>query len=165
MEPGTRDGVRSHVIGIGELVVSDDPQDILVTYSLGSCIGVAVYDPQAGVGGLIHCLLPTSKGASESDSPARFVDKGVVALLRAVYEAGATREDLVVKVAGAGHPLQDCEGFRIGERNHAALRKVLWKNDLLIASERIGGSDPKTLSLHVRDGRTTVRSGGVEEDL
>ena len=55
--------------------------------------------------------------------------------------------------------------FRIGERNMTMLRKVLWKNDLLLASEDAGGTDPRTMSLYISSGKTTVRTAGEEAEL
>ena len=91
----TEAGTTNCVVGIGEMIVSADPNEILVTYSLGSCIGVSVYDPEVGVGGLIHCMLPTSKLNPEkaASQPCMFTDKGVVALLHAVIGLGASRSD------------------------------------------------------------------------
>lgn len=51
----------NHTVDISAMVVTDKADDVLVTYSLGSCIGVALYDPEACVGGMIHCMLPLSK--------------------------------------------------------------------------------------------------------
>ena len=167
MDPHHESSSCQRVVGIGGLVISDDPNDLLITYSLGSCIGVAAWDGAARVAGLIHCLLPSARGAppGSEDGAARFVDQGLIELLARLFELGARRESLVVKVAGAGQPLQDCDSFRIGPRNYAAVRKILWKNNLLIASERIGGPEPKTLSVRVVDGLTTVRSGSNKEEI
>lgn len=164
---GTQPSLKPRVVGIGELALSDDPDERLVTYSLGSCIGVAVWDSELRLGGLIHCLLPSSKQGQdqEAHNPARFVDTGMVELLRLMFERGAQRKKLLIKVAGGASPLQNCETFRIGQRNYATLKKVLWRNDLLIADERVGGTSPRTLTLQVADGRTFVRTGQSEEEI
>lgn len=154
-------------VGISEMLVSQQPDEILVTYSLGSCIGVSVYDPEVRVGGLIHCMLPLSRLDPEraKRTPEMFTDTGVPALLKAVLDLGASRRRLVVRVAGGAAPLSDNGVFKIGERNYTVLRKVMWKNDILIASEAVGGTVARTLTLYMDTGRTTVRSGGVEEEL
>ncbi len=161
----TREAIRG--AGIGEMVVSSDVSQILVTYSLGSCVGLSVFDPEVGVGGLIHCMLPSSKIEPEKAAklPCMFVDTGVVALLQAVMDLGAVGKRMRVKVAGAGSPMDQVGRFKIGERNIATLRKVLWKNDLLLAAEDIGGTEPRTMSLYMGQGRTTVRKNGTEGDL
>ncbi len=160
-------GVKTITVDISDMKVSDDPDTILVTYSLGSCVGVSVYDPVAGVGGMIHCMLPLSK-IDETKAKARpymFVDTGVIAMLTAVYAMGGQRQNLVAKVAGAGSPLGKEETFRIGQRNYTILRKLLWKNNILIDAEDIGGASARTMYLYLRDGLTTVKSGGKEVPL
>ncbi len=154
-------------VGISEMLVSRQPEDILVTYSLGSCVGVAVYDPEIQVGGLIHCMLPLSRLDPEraKRTPEMFTDTGIPALLKAVLDLGASRKRLVVRVAGGAAPLSDNGVFKIGERNYTVLRKVLWKNDILIAGESVGGTVARTMTLYMDTGRTTVRTGGVEQEL
>lgn len=161
----TREAIR--VAGIGEMVVTNDISQILVTYSLGSCIGVSVFDPEANVGGLIHCMLPNSKIEPEKAArrPCMFVDTGVVALLQAMMDMGAQGRRMKIKVAGAGSPMDHVGRFKIGERNMATFRKVLWKNNLMIAAEDIGGTEPRTMSLYMGQGRTTIRNSGTEVDL
>lgn len=157
----------NQTVGISEMRVSNKTDDVLVTYSLGSCVGVALYDPEARVAGLIHCMLPLSRIDTEKAQaqPEMFVDTGVPHLLRAVLELGASKQRLIAKVAGGGAPLNDNGVFKIGERNYVVLRKVLWKNDILIASEDVGGTAARTMYVRVADGRITVRSGGQEKEL
>ena len=154
-------------VGISEMYVSNNPDDLLVTYSLGSCVGLSVYDPKVRVGGLIHCMLPLSKidPAKAAAKPQMFVDKGLPALLQAVYDLGATRRNLIAKVAGAAKLLDERGAFRIGERNYTVLRKLLWKNDILIAAEDVGGSIARTMYLHMDTGCTTIKVAGQEREL
>ena len=161
------ESLTRRVVGISQMAVSTDPGELLVTYSLGSCVGVTIYDPRARVGGLVHCLLPLSRQEPEKakKNPAMFTDSGVVALIQGVLDAGASRENLHVKVAGGASPLDTCGRFKIGERNVTVLRKVLWKNDLMLAAEDVGGTQPRTLSLYMDRGRCTVRTAGQEVDL
>lgn len=155
------------VVGISELAVSADPDEVLVTYSLGSCLGLALYDGVRRIGGLIHCMLPLASIDPDKarQRPAMFVDTGVTGLLDRLFELGAKRDALVVKVAGGASRHCGHDSFRIGERNLVVLRKVLWKNDLLITGSAVGGCDPRTLTLHMADGTTTVRTGEEETPL
>ena len=158
---------RRRIVGISEMRVSRDPEDVLVTFSLGSCLGVAVFDTRARIGGLIHCMLPLASLDPEKarSRPAMFVDTGVTAMLDGLFALGARREDLVVKIAGAASPLDQVDSFRIGERNCTLLRKVLWKNDLLLAASEVGGKEPRTLFLYLATGSTVVRRSGSEYEL
>lgn len=158
---------NKRVIGISDFLVSKDPRDELITYSLGSCLGVTLYDPERKIGGLIHCLLPVAKGSTRADpnKPAMFVDTGMVALLNAILRMGARKEKMIVKVAGCASPLQSCSHFRIGERNYTVLRRVLWKNELMIAGQDTGGTEPRTMSLDIATGITRLKIGHATKDL
>lgn len=154
-------------VDISDMKLSRNPNDVIVTYSLGSCVGVSMYDPVAKVGGMIHCMLPMSKIDPDKArlKPYMFVDTGVAAMLGELYAMGAQRQHIVAKVAGAGSPLGREETFRIGQRNYTILRKLLWKNNILIDKEDVGGSKARTMSLYMKDGRTTVKSEGQEAEL
>ncbi|MCP4291409.1 MAG: chemotaxis protein CheD [bacterium] len=147
--------------------ISKNPEDVIVTYSLGSCVGLTLYDPIACIGGMIHCMLPMSKIDREKAKikPFMFVDTGVASMLGEMYAMGAQRQNIIAKVAGAGSPLGREETFRIGQRNYTILRKFLWKNNILIEKEDVGGSKARTLYLYLKDGRTTVKSEGTEVEL
>jgi len=154
-------------VGISEMLVRSGGEEVLVTYSLGSCVGLALYDPAIRAGGLIHCMLPLSKidPAKAQAAPAMFVDTGVPALLQALFDLGAEKKRLVAKVAGASSLLDEKGLFKIGERNYTVLRKLLWKNDILIAAEEVGGTAARTMYLHMATGRTVIRSQGQEREL
>lgn len=157
----------SRVISIAQMYVTNDLQDTLITYSLGSCLGVSAYDPIARVGGMIHCLLPSSRSNPEKaqENPCMYTDTGMVKLFNTLFEYGARKENLQIKVAGAGAPMEMGEQFRIGERNFAVLRKFLWKNNILLDGQDVGGKKPRTMTLNMTTGRTTVRSRGEETEL
>jgi chemotaxis protein CheD len=148
------------VIDIADFRVSANPGDRLVTYSLGSCIGVSVWDAEARVGGMIHFMLPDStlSPAKAKTNPAMFADTGIPLLFRAAYELGAVKKRMVVKVAGGSCLLDDNGTFNIGKRNYVMLRKIFWKNGVLIESEDVGGSVSRTLRLEVGSGRVTLKT-------
>jgi len=147
--------------------VSNQVDDVLVTYSLGSCIGLSLYDPVVRVGGLIHSMLPLSKinPMKAKSNPQMFVDTGVSALLQAVFDLGAERRRLVAKVVGAAMLLDDKGLFKIGERNYTAMRKVLWKNYIPVTAEDVGGTIARTVYLYIATGRTIIKLGGQEGEL
>ncbi|MBU8920398.1 MAG: chemotaxis protein CheD [Bacteroidales bacterium] len=147
--------------------ISDKMDDILVTYSLGSCIGLSVYDPVAKVGGMVHCMLPLSKvdPAKAKTNPHMFTDISIPTLLEELFKRGATRNNLVVKVAGCSSLLDNKGLFKIGERNYTVCRKILWKNNILIDGEEVGGAKPRTLLLYMDSGRTTVKNAGTEVEI
>jgi len=154
-------------VGISDMTVTNDTGKVLITYSLGACVGLTLHDSVAGVAGMIHCMLPLSKIDPEkaAQNPCMFVDTGVPKLLQDLYDMGATRKNLVAKVAGAGSPLGKNQVFKIGKRNYTVLRKVLWKNNILIKGENVGGSSARTMILNVMNGRTVVKMDGKELEL
>jgi chemotaxis protein CheD len=155
------------VIDIADAQVSNDPGVELVTYSLGSCIGVAIWDPETRVAGMIHYMLPDSTLSQDKarSRPAMFADTGIPLLFRSAYQLGAVKKRLVVKVAGGSSLLDDNGTFNIGKRNYASLRKIFWKNGVLINAEHVGGQLSRTLRMNVGTGRTTIRSRGEEVEL
>jgi chemotaxis protein CheD len=160
---------RDRIVGMAEMVVSAESHDRLVTYALGSCLGIAVHDPVAGVAGLLHVMLPQSGIAEERAraTPAMFVDTGVPALFRACYELGARKERMSVTVAGGARAAQgeDDDHFQIGKRNVLMLRKLLWRNNVIITAEDVGGRASRTMWLHVGSGEVWLRAGGEERRL
>ena len=155
------------VVDIADFAVSKDPGTTLITYSLGSCIGVSIWDPVARVGGMLHYMLPESALSPDKakTNPAMFCDTGIPRLFRAAYEQGATKNRLVVKVAGGSQLLDDNGTFNIGKRNYLALRKIFWKNGVMIDGEDVGGSISRTVRLCVESGQVTVRSRNQEVPL
>jgi chemotaxis protein CheD len=155
------------VVGISDLQASRDPQDVFITYSLGSCIGVTAYDPQVRVGGMIHYMLPLSQIAPDKAAakPAMFADTGVPALLNTLLSLGAAKGRLIVKAVGGAQLMDQHKLFNIGERNFLILRKILWKNNILIKASDVGGMMSRTLRLELETGRVTVKSSHGEVEL
>ena len=153
---GAQPGVRtSVVVDIADFKVSADPHAELLTYSLGSCIGVAIWDPAALVGGLLHFMLPhASLAPHKADArPGMFADTGLPLLFRAAYELGALKRRLRVKVAGGSSLFHTSAAMDIGKHNYLALRKIFWRNNILIDGEHTGGAISRTMRLHVETGR------------
>jgi chemotaxis protein CheD len=160
--------VRSLVVGISDCKVSNDADSMLVTYALGSCIAVALYDPVVKLGGLLHYMLP--EGALDTQkarqNPYMFGDTGIKALLEAVRAAGAQPRRMVVRLAGGAQVLDSDGVFQIGKRNYLAARKTLWKAGVLISAEAVGGEVSRTTRLELATGRMWVREGGgIEKEL
>ena len=98
-------------------------------------------------------------------NPAMFVDRGVQALVDALLAMGATRRGIVAKAAGGAAVFNDHGMFRIGERNLAALRKVLWRNEILLVGEDVGGAQARTMYVSVATGRVLLRTGTEQVEL
>ena len=155
------------IVGISDCQTSKDRDSTLVTYALGSCVGVGVFDPGSSVGGLLHVLLPESGLDAEkaARNPYMFADTGVVQLLNRCVQLGASKSRLRVWLAG-GSSVMDTRGvFNIGKRNQLAARKALWKAGLLTLNEDLGGTSSRTVRLELGSGTFWVRSAGADQEL
>lgn len=155
-----------YVVAVGDMKLGGHA-DTLVTHALGSCLGLAVYDPLARVGGLLHAMLPLSKINPEKAgvNPFMFVDTGVPRLFKEIYALGGVKGRLVVKAVGCGEPLGKNEMFKIGQRNYTVLKKLLWKNGVMLSAEDVGGSASRTVYFDLTTGRTLIGSKGDKREL
>ena len=159
------DNVRT--VSIGEIVVSDAPEDVLVSYGVGSCVAVCLYDPVARVGGMLHALLPTAPDGNKGRSRlTKFVDQGMGLLIEALLEVGARRGRLIAQLCGGARVLS-APGFDgsldIGERNVLAAERALRAAGLRIRAQATGGQIGRTVKFYIADGQVTLRSLGRSE--
>lgn len=154
---------KTLVVGVADMAVSNDSSAEIVTYSLGSCLGITIYDPAKKIGGLLHLMLPDSKidAARATSAPCMFVDTGVPRLFHAAYNLGADRNRLVIKVAGGAQLLDQQKIFNIGARNFEALEKLLAQNGLKAHAADIGGLSSRTVRLDLTTGQVTVKTPGA----
>jgi len=156
------------IVGISDLKVSNKPDDILITYALGSCISVAIFDPKVRVGGLLHFMLPDSSLdlTKAKECPGMFADTGIPLLFKSCYSYGAEKKRMIVKVAGGASILDDTNYFRIGQKNITAVRKIFWKNNVMIGGEDTGSNCNRTVRLNLSDGKCIVKSSdGTVKDI
>ena len=151
-------------VGVGELAVSDRQETELVTFSLGSCLGVVIHDPQAKVAGLLHLMLPDSNLNPEraQNQPGVFADTGLPRLFRSAYDLGANKRRLRVVLVGGGQVMDEAGRFNIGKRNYTAVRKIFWRNNVLVDAEDVGGSVNRTVGVEVESGRVWLRTNTRE---
>jgi chemotaxis protein CheD len=140
---------------------------ILVTNPSAPCLGIAVYDHMAGVGGLIHCLCPWPGNNRKGHqlNPCMYVNTGVPHLIKAMYAKGARKERLVIKAAGCGRMMNISNTFDTGAANLKALATLLDRNELRLSGSDTGGSIPRTVRLHLETGRVVVSSCGKSWEL
>lgn len=155
-----------YIIAVADMKCGGE-DDVLVTYALGSCLGLMIYDPVAQVGGLLHAMLPLSKINPEKakGNPFMFVDIGVPALFKAVYNKGGEKKRLIIKAAGCGNPIGNSEMFKIGDRNLTVLKKLLWKNNVMLTSKDTGGTNARTVNFTLASGQTILSSKGRKWEL
>jgi len=152
------------IVGVSDMKVSNDAEASLITYSLGSCIGVAIYDPIVRVGGLLHFMLPDSNldKAKAERNPYMFADTGIPALFKSTYKLGAEKKRVRVVVVGGAQVLDQKGFFNIGKRNHMAVRKIFWKNKVMVDYEDVGGNVNRTIRVDIGNGDIWVKVFGQE---
>jgi len=121
-----------------------------------------IWDRVAHVGGMLHFMLPESSLDPEKAqaNPFMFADTGIPALFKAAYALGAKKQQMKVIVVGGAQVLDQQGFFNIGKRNHMAIRKIFWKNNVMVDYENVGGNTNRTLKLAVRDGKTWLKVSG-----
>lgn len=164
-EPGAPEPVQ---VGISEFVVRGrDADDTLKSYGLGSCVAVALWDPDSGIGGLAHVMLPDGDAADGADEkPGKYADTAIRAMLRRMVEKGAAYTSVEAKIAG-GSDMFEFESFGegVGIRNTAAAKEELGKLGVPIVSEDTGGQRGRTVEFDTSTGTLTVRTADGDQDV
>lgn len=155
------------IINVSDGRVSNNPMDIMATYSLGSCIGICLYDLVAHIGGMLHYQLPSSMMDAKraEENPMMFADTGMNILMREMLALGANKKRMQVRIAGGAAMDNGPKGFDIGKRNHLAIKKILWQNSMFLDAEDIGGTSARNLYMNIANGVVTVRTNGLEKNL
>lgn len=148
------------VVGVAELAVTNQDSGVLSTYALGSCVAVVAHDAQARAAGLLHLMLPDSSVSPEKAAlhPAMFADTGIPALFTALAGVRARRERLSLFLAGGASVLGGPDSFQIGERNIAAVRRILAVYGCHLAGFELGGQVNRTLHLDLANGELRIKT-------
>lgn len=147
-------------VAMADLKVGTAP-DTLISYGLGSCVGIAIYDNVAKVGGLAHIMLPDSTQSRGGENPAKFADTAIPILVKEVVKLGAQQKRLVAKIAGGSQMFSfssSTDILRIGERNAEAAKAVLKKEGIKLLREDIGGGHGRTVELILTSGVYKIKT-------
>jgi chemotaxis protein CheD len=158
-----------YTVGVADLKISGDVADLLITYALGSCLGITVYDIRQKRAGLLHCMMPDSgiDRNKAAGNPYLYVDSGMKVMLDDFYRKGSRKHDLIIRVAG-GSSSKENEAedfFKIGRRNFVSLRKYLWNEGLMLKAYDVGGYGSRTVTLEVENGKMIIKSKGSLKEL
>ncbi len=150
-------------IGIADMKFAKQ-SGTLITYALGSCIGICLYDPAIKLGGLLHIMLPLNMETGRKN-PLKYADTGMAEMLRQMEAKGASRARIVVKIAGGAKMFEVSGGAlgNIGQRNIESVRMQMKKLGLRIAKEDVGGTVARTMSMDVATGAISIKSYGRPE--
>lgn len=147
-------------VGMADYKVGREPAS-LISYGLGSCVGIALFDPVTKIGGLAHIMLPDSTQARSTENPAKFADTCLPLMLGDMVKMGAVRSRLQAKIAGGAQMFTFANAtdiMRVGERNSETVRVVLKKLDLRLIAEDCGGNYGRTVELKLDSGVFRVKT-------
>ena len=158
-----------YTVGVADLKISRDVEDLLITYALGSCLGITVYDIRQKRAGLLHCMMPDSSidRSKAAGNPCLYVDSGMKIMLDNFFINGSRKNDLIIRVAGGSSSKENEEEdfFQIGRRNFVSLRKNLWNEGLMLKAYDVGGYGSRTVTLEVGNGKMLIKSKGFLKEL
>lgn len=147
-------------VGMADYKVAKNPAS-LISYGLGSCVGIALYDSITKVGGLAHIMLPDSTQARSAENPAKFADTALPLMVDDMIRLGASKSRIIAKIAGGAQMFTFANAtdiMRVGERNTEAVRTVLKKIDIRIVAEDTGGNYGRTVELKLDSGVYRVKT-------
>jgi chemotaxis protein CheD len=150
------------IVGMADLNVTRAP-GVLTTLGLGSCVGIALYDPAVKVAGLAHIMLPDSKLIQNNSNTAKFADTAIVRLLNDMMKLGAKRERCKAKIAGGAQMFaftSTNDNMRIGDRNVEATLKWLKLINIPLLARETGADFGRTVELYAEDGRFLIKTIG-----
>jgi chemotaxis protein CheD len=164
---GTRGTGAMIKVGMAQFRVAAAPARMM-TFALGSCVGIVLYDPVAKIGGLAHVMHPDSRRVRNNVNKAKFVDTAVELMLSRMAKKGAMRSRIEAKVFGGAkmfHSLNTGPGvMQIGEENVNATRDELAKRNIPIVAESTGGTKGKTVHFDVTSGRVTIKDAHNKQE-
>lgn len=152
-------------VGMADLNVCKVP-DNLTTLGLGSCVGVALYDPTTKISGMLHCMLPDSSKITNNSNIAKFADTGLDELVKRMTALGAGKARLVAKIAGGAQMFNFSSGnemMRVGDRNVEAVKKKLAELKIPIKAEETGANYGRTIEFYSETGKLLIKSVGREK--
>lgn len=149
-------------VGMADLNICKSP-DMITTLGLGSCIGIAIYDPVTKIGGLAHIMLPDSTQMKNNQNIAKFADTGIEELVKRMIAAGASKPRMVAKIAGGAKMFEVSVGSNIGNigaRNAEASKKKLKELGIPLKAEDTGLNYGRTVELYTETGEFHIKSVG-----
>ena len=149
-------------VGMADLQSSKHPC-VITTLGLGSCVGIALYDPDRKIAGLAHIMLPSSLQARNNSNIAKFADTAIIKLMDDMVILGAQKIKILAKLAGGAQMFSfsdASEMMRIGARNIAASKEVLTSLGIPIISEDTGGNYGRTIEINSENGTLFIKTIG-----
>ncbi len=129
----------------------------LISYALGSCVGVCLYDPAKKIAGLAHIVLPHKGFSQSSENAYKFADEGTRALLEEMVRLGAARSRIYAKIAGGAKMFATANNvWEIGEKNVEAVKEILKEEKISLLAEDTGKNYGRTIRFTAVDGKLEI---------
>lgn len=147
-------------VGMADYKVGKSPAS-LISYGLGSCVGVAFYDAHTKIGGLLHIMLPDSSQARSNENPAKFADTGIPLMLKDMLALGASQSRITAKIAGGAQMFKFANAtdiMRVGERNAEAVKAILKRMNIRLTASDVGGNYGRTVELKLDTGVYKIKT-------
>jgi chemotaxis protein CheD len=166
MRPNLESSPPELIVGVADLKESKNSQGVIVTYALGSCLGVTCYDPFCRVGGMLHAMMADSRG-SHQVAPARamFLDTGIPDLIQRVIDLGGNPRLFLFKIFGGAQTIQANTFFNIGNKNIKMMEAIATQLRLQVRVWEVGGHQNRTIRFYLRDGSVKLRTPSQPETL
>ncbi len=148
------------VVGISDQQIASPP-DHLITYALGSCVGICLYDQMKQISGLAHILLPEASRLGNKNEVYKYADTAIEELVKSMEKRGGSSNRLVAKIAGGASMFVNST-INIGERNVDVVKKELRRLNIKLVAEDTGANYGRTVKFNADDGIMTVTSIGKE---
>lgn len=148
------------VVGISDVKMTKAP-GVIVTYALGSCIGICFYDQAARLGALLHIMLPDAP--AKIDNVFKYADSGIAETVRKLESMGANRSRLTAKIAGGAQMFQvpgDSQLGNIGKRNSDSVKMSLLRMRIPVLKADVGGTFARTVEFDTSTGIAKIRTYG-----
>jgi chemotaxis protein CheD len=145
-------------IRMGEFSVARNGEKLRTL--LGSCVGLALYDPRAKIGGLAHIVLPRANGPT--DRPGKFVDTAIPALIAEMRKISRGQLALTAKIAGGANMFSATQSDAIGLQNIESCERLLGEMGIPIVGKHCGGKQGRRMALYTNDGKVVIEIVGAD---
>ena len=151
------------IVGIADMKMAQKGER-LITYALGSCIGICLYDPQIKLAAMVHIMLPINMEAGRKNT-FKYADTGIRETLNQMVAKGAVKGRITAKIAGGARMFEVNGGTlgSIGHRNSESVHRVLRRENIRLLWEDVGGKVARTMEFDSATGNGIIRSYGVPE--
>ena len=154
---------KEYIVEVATYRVARNPTK-LTCLGLGSCLGIALYEPRARIGGLAHAMLPRFEEGKYRTKPSRYVDTSIYLMIDEILELGGKKHNIIAKIVGGAQMFTPSENeiLEIGPRNIKTAYRILEKERIKIIGKDIGGNQGRTITFDITTGKISIRTTGKQ---